>query len=254
MTIPDHNADHYIQHSSLQNSHAQEILSGLKIAPGAEVLDVGCGDGRITAELAKKAIDSHVLGIDISRSMIEFASRNFSNGHLKFQLAPIEQVTLSTFNLITSFSCFHWLKKTQDIMKKLIGSLKENGELLILTYPKESPYYQYLETALEKYPEYKHLSSNHTMLSAQEYRDFFQKNGLKILMFEEKTMFASYKDSEEIFNFIKGWVSDYIPLRGDLQEEFIRNVIEEILKDPAIQKDPTICVPYTVLTMKVQKV
>ena len=138
-------------------------------------------------------------------------------------------------------------------MHKLISSLEKDGELLILTYPKESPYYRYLETALEKYPEYKHLSANHTMLSAQEYKDFFLENQLKILKFEEKTIFAQYNSADEVFNFIKGWVSNYVPISGHLQDQFINDVIQAILNDPATQKDSMIIVPYTALTMRIQK-
>ncbi len=257
MSIPDHNAAHYAKHSSLQSGLAKDILSEFPVEPQASILDVGCGDGRITAELAMRAIKGSVIGLDVSPSMIESASAHFPEDHfpnLHFQLAPIEDAVFShPFNLITSFSCFHWLKEPKKIMQKLISLLEKNGELLILTYPKESPYYRYLERALEKYPEYKHLSANHTMLSAQEYKDFFLENQLKILKFEEKIVFAQYNNPDEIFNFIKGWVSNYIPLPGHLQDQFIHDVIQAILNDPSTQKDSMILVPYTALTMRIQK-
>ena len=257
MNTPDHNAVHYTRHSSLQNGLAKDVLSTFSVNPEASVLDVGCGDGRVTAELAMRAIKGSVIGLDASPSMIESASTNFPENHfpnLHFQLVSIEEVVFShPFNLITSFSCFHWLREPKKILQKLISSLEKDGELLILTYPKESPYYQYLESALEKYPEYKHLSANHTMLAAQEYKDFFLEKELKVLNFEEKIIFAQYNSADEIFNFIKGWVSNYVPIPGDLQDQFIDDVVQAILNDPAIQKDPMIKVPYTALTMRVQK-
>jgi trans-aconitate methyltransferase len=257
MNVPDHNADHYTKYSSLQNGHAKDILSTVHLDPEASVLDVGCGDGKITAELAMRAIKGSVVGLDASSSMIESASIHFPEDqfpNLHFQLQPIEDaVFLHPFNLITSFSCFHWLKEPKKVMQKLISCLKEGGELLILTYPKESPYYQYMERALEKYPEYKHLSSNHTMLSSRAYKDFFLENHLKILKFEEETILATYNSVDEIFNFIKGWVSNYVPIPSDLQDQFINDVIQAILDDKTTQKDSMIKVPYTALTMKVQK-
>ncbi|MBY0529442.1 MAG: methyltransferase domain-containing protein [Rhabdochlamydiaceae bacterium] len=253
----DLNADHYAKYSSLQSGHAEDILRTLRIDPHAEILDVGCGDGRNTVELAKKAIEGNVTGVDISPSMISYASKNFPEDHfpnLHFQLSSIEEAKFShPFNLITSFSCFHWLKEPKTVMQKLANCLEKNGELLILTYPKESPYYQYLEKALEKYPEFQHLSANHTMLSAQEYRDFFEEEHFRILNFTEETIFAEYKNEEEIFNFIKGWVNNYVLLPEHLQDAFIHEVIQAILDDPAIQKDPLIRVPYTALTMRIQK-
>src|SRR3989338_2430861 len=105
MTIPDHNASHYARHSSLQNSHAQDVLSNCHVSFKANVLDVGCGNGEITAELARRAIEGDVIGLDASPSMIEFASRNFPENYfpnLHFQLVPIEDAVFSRlFNLIT---------------------------------------------------------------------------------------------------------------------------------------------------------
>lgn len=257
MNNSDLNASHYTEHSSLQNNLATNIIGSLPIIPESSVLDVGCGDGRITAELARRAIKGSVIGVDASPSMIQFACEHFSEDrfpNLHFQLSSIENAIFShPFSIITSFSCFHWLKKPKEVMQKLVSYLKEGGELLILTYPKESPYYQYLEKALEKYPEYRHLSANHTMLSAQEYRDFFSDNHLRVLDFEEKTILASYGSKEEIFNFIKGWVNNYILLPDHLQDVFINDVIEAITNDPATRKDSMIVIPYTALTMRVQK-
>jgi SAM-dependent methyltransferase len=47
------------------------ILVQLELSPGARVLDVGCGPGRHTIELARRGYE--VLGIDPSRAMIEAA-------------------------------------------------------------------------------------------------------------------------------------------------------------------------------------
>ncbi len=255
MNNSDLDATHYIQHSSLQNDLATNILNSLSVNPDDKVLDVGCGDGRITVELAKRAIRGHVDGVDISPSMIQSASDRFAEfPNLHFKLSSIEDADfLESFNLITSFSCFHWLKEPQKILQKLASRLVKGGELLILTYPKESPYYRYLEMALEKYPEYKPLSANNTMLSAQEYRDFFQENHFTILQFDEQTIFAEYRNRDEIFDFIKGWVNNYVLLPPDLREQFINDVVQAILDDPTTKSNSLIKVPYTALIMKIQK-
>lgn len=154
----DLDAGYYVKHSSLQKSLAKEILDNYPMSPRAHILDVGCGDGRITAELANVANQGKVLGIDASPGMIEFASRNFPKTefpNLDFLQGMAEEVEFSQqFDLIVSFSCFHWLKDPKRAIRQLSSSLKQGGEMLILTYPKESPYYRYLQTALENYPEY----------------------------------------------------------------------------------------------------
>ena len=46
------NAQHYQQNSSFQEKCASEVLAQHQFSPTDLVLDIGCGDGKITAELA----------------------------------------------------------------------------------------------------------------------------------------------------------------------------------------------------------
>jgi trans-aconitate 2-methyltransferase len=68
------NARDYYRQSSLQHVMAEEEL-GLLTLEGTEcILDVGCGDGKITAEIATRLPRGSVLGVDPSHEMIAFAS------------------------------------------------------------------------------------------------------------------------------------------------------------------------------------
>ncbi len=52
------------------------------------VLDIGCGDGRITAEIAAKIPEGRIWGIDNSIEMIKMAQRTFpfeKYSNLKFK-------------------------------------------------------------------------------------------------------------------------------------------------------------------------
>ncbi|NJD76821.1 MAG: class I SAM-dependent methyltransferase [Candidatus Methanoperedens sp.] len=53
------------------------------------VLDIGCSDGKVTADIARKLPGGSVLGIDNSEEMICFTQKNFStetHSNLAFQL------------------------------------------------------------------------------------------------------------------------------------------------------------------------
>ena len=231
----DLRADYYEKNSSLQNNLAREVLKAYQVSPKAHILDIGCGDGKITAELAKLATKGKVLGIDSSPSMVKFASKCFPKKkfpNLDFSQKKAEKIELSQkLDLIVSFSCFHWLREPEAAFQRLSTSLKQDGELLILTYPKESPYYRYLETALEKYPDYKNLSAYHTMLSINGYQDILSRNGLEILSFQQCNFIASYNNSSEIQEFIKGWLNSYVPLPENLHQKFLRDVCQAVLDD-----------------------
>jgi trans-aconitate 2-methyltransferase len=253
----DLDAGHYVKHSSLQNSLAKKILSTYRLNPRAHILDVGCGDGRVTAELAKHVNQGKVLGIDASPGMIEFASMNYPKTkfpNLDFLQGMAEGIEfLQQFDLIVSFSCFHWLKDPKAVIRRLSSSLKPGGEMLILTYPKESPYYRYLQTALENYPEYYPLSANHAMLSASGYKKLFLKNHMQILDFQQQNLIASYNNSEEIQKYIKGWLNSYVNLPEHLHDSFLQSVSQAVFNDPTTHKGKKIGIPYTALVIKARK-
>ena len=56
----------YAQHSSLQEAMAGEVMALLNLRGNERVLDVGCGDGRLTARIAERLPDGDVLGVDAS--------------------------------------------------------------------------------------------------------------------------------------------------------------------------------------------
>ncbi len=45
----------YARHSQGQERWAKELLGLLSLKPDEDVLDIGCGDGRITAEISRLA-------------------------------------------------------------------------------------------------------------------------------------------------------------------------------------------------------
>lgn len=95
------------------------------------VIDIGCGNGRVTQEL-KKMFNGKVLGIDSSESMIKVAKQDYPDLDFKVddgeKLATVEDKTIS---LLTSFCALHWF----DYEKATISFdrvLKEGGELALL--------------------------------------------------------------------------------------------------------------------------
>ena len=60
----------YARISALQQAMATEVLALLKLNGSERVLDVGCGNGKVTAEIASRVPAGTVLGIDSSADMI----------------------------------------------------------------------------------------------------------------------------------------------------------------------------------------
>jgi trans-aconitate 2-methyltransferase len=84
--LPDWDGAEYRRVNRLQQWLADRALAGLQLAGAPSVLGIGCGDGRITAEIAARAPDAMVIGIDPSPRMISVAP---AAGRLTFQLGDV---------------------------------------------------------------------------------------------------------------------------------------------------------------------
>src|SRR5208282_3983700 len=71
------NAAEYAANSTVQQSWARELIAQLHLRGDEQVLDVGGGDGKVTAEIARAVPRGSVTGIDASPQMIEFAQHTF---------------------------------------------------------------------------------------------------------------------------------------------------------------------------------
>ena len=75
--MPRWNPSDYAAHSSAQESWARELVEKLALAGHEHVLDIGCGDGRITAGIARRVPDGRVVGADSSGEMVRHAEETF---------------------------------------------------------------------------------------------------------------------------------------------------------------------------------
>jgi len=71
----------YSKNSKLQWNIAMETIDLVQWAGSERVLDIGCGDGKITAQIASKLTRGAVLGVDISKAMIDFACSHYPQAH-----------------------------------------------------------------------------------------------------------------------------------------------------------------------------
>src|SRR5438445_12576835 len=80
-------AAEYSRRSSLQEAMAQEVLALLDLNGSERILDVGCGEGKITAEIASRGPKGSVMGVDPSHDMIRFAQDHFARANRRFVVA-----------------------------------------------------------------------------------------------------------------------------------------------------------------------
>jgi trans-aconitate 2-methyltransferase len=125
----------YARHSQGQERWARELLTLMSLRPDESVLDVGCGDGRHTAEIASLVPEGRVVGIDRSPQMIAFAKERFPSAefqNLRFVQADACALPFtSEFDVVFSNAVLHWLRDHQPVLGGTAGSLRPGGRCVL---------------------------------------------------------------------------------------------------------------------------
>src|SRR5262245_13013013 len=111
------NASDYHRHSSLQEAMAAEQLARLTLRGDERVLDVGCGDGKVTATIVERGARGSVLGVDPRGDRIAFAMDRFgatTNPNLAFTVGDARSLKYrDEFDLVISFNALHWVHEAE---------------------------------------------------------------------------------------------------------------------------------------------
>jgi len=132
------NAASYARQSALQKWLADECLAQLELAGAERVLDIGCGDGKITAGIAARLRSGSVLGIDPSTHMIDFARTQFarSQANLTFDVGDARTLAFhDAFDLIVSFNALHWVPDQRAALRGIRAALTPAGRAVLQFVP-----------------------------------------------------------------------------------------------------------------------
>ncbi|UKL14013.1 class I SAM-dependent methyltransferase [Dissulfurimicrobium hydrothermale] len=128
-------AEDYAMHSVSQQLWARELIEKIQLEGHEYVLDIGCGDGKVTAEIAKYVPKGQVVGIDNSEKMITLASNKFPISqypNLFFQ--QMDACALSfreEFDIVFSSAALHWIINHKPVLKGIYQALKPKGKAII---------------------------------------------------------------------------------------------------------------------------
>lgn len=127
--------DEYERHSTVQEDWARRCLALLRLNGDERILDIGCGDGRITAELAAMVPRESVVGIDSSPEMIAHASAKHggrTSAGPSFAVGDATRLTYSArFDLVVSFNCLHWVVDQRAVLAGVARALAPGGRTFL---------------------------------------------------------------------------------------------------------------------------
>jgi trans-aconitate 2-methyltransferase len=125
------NAEDYANNSSGQELWAKELIAKLSLNGCESVIDIGCGNGRITNTIACLLPKGDIIGIDLSENMIKLASKSYKRDNLSFYVMNATDISLEKkFDIAFSNATLHWVKNHQAVLKSLKKHLTPNAKIL----------------------------------------------------------------------------------------------------------------------------
>jgi trans-aconitate 2-methyltransferase len=182
-------ASGYAGISGLQQAMATEVLALLRLSGTERVLDVGCGNGKVTAEIASRVPNGAVLGVDSSADMIASARHEFGpevRPNLRFEVADARQLSFRReFDLVVSFNALHWVPEQEQVLRSIRSVLSSHGTAQLRLVPAGQR--KSLENVIEetrlssRWARYYHrFSDPYLHLTPEHYQALAEKNGFHI--------------------------------------------------------------------------
>ena len=123
---------------------ARGLLELLAPRPGERILDLGCGTGQLSSEIA--ATGATVMGVDRSPEMISQARHKFPT--LEFDVCDARELPFAQeFDAVFSNATLHWIPQADLVIAGIARSLKPGGRFVAEFGGKGNV--QILTTALE---------------------------------------------------------------------------------------------------------
>ena len=116
----------------------EAILERLELSGRERIVDLGCGSGENTIELARRSANGSALGIDSSPAMIHRANRLRATlapplaARLRFVVGELPgSIANDNYTLVFSNATIHWLGDHRGVFRRCFQALAQGGKLVV---------------------------------------------------------------------------------------------------------------------------
>ena len=156
---------------SMERGHrpvGEQAIARMRVTPEARVLDVGCGSGWATRQLADFAFNGRVTGIDISDEMVRLARESSkSHANVDYEVASAEQLPFADNEFTHAFSMesLYYYRDIPKALAEIHRVLKAGGLFVAVVdlYWENEATHQWIDT----------LKVPVELLSIDDYRSLF---------------------------------------------------------------------------------
>lgn len=190
MTQNTWNASFYDTKHNFVTNYGNDVIDLLQPQTHETILDLGCGSGKLTANIAKVA--QKTIGIDSSQEMINMAQKHFPAVEFHQHNAELPLPFAEQFDAIFSNAALHWMLNADAVAKNVTNSLKTGGRFVF-----EMGGHRNIATIVESIEiAAKHFGLSHLPIynyfpSIAEYATILERHGLEVryaILFDRPTL------------------------------------------------------------------
>jgi len=229
----------YARRSPAQKQWAEELIGKIALEGSERVLDIGCGDGVVTAAIAERVPLGTVVGIDSSSDMIQFASNMFPGNrypNLSFMEGDARALLFSSeFDVVFSNAALHWVNDHGPVVAGISRALRSGGRMVVQMGGKgnAAQVFEALDKLLaqSRWNEYfSNFSFHYGFYSPAEYCPWLVAAGLCPVRVELIQKDMAYPDPEGFSGWFRTtWMPYLERIPEDRQESFIRDITDQFL-------------------------
>lgn len=243
-------AERYDEVSNSQFEHGQRLVNELNIKAADQVLDIGCGTGRLTDYISKIVGDNgYVYGIDPAEYRIQVAqqkTKDNSLANISFKVGKGEDLIsfpVNSFDAVTLNMVFHWITDKKLALMEIHRILKPGGVVGLTTGDKDNPFTlkQITDKLFKQYPyagevNIENEPSKH--IAKKELEDLFKTAGYQDINISTRNTKRYFQTPQEVIDWIEtssfGNFLTHVP--GHLRTA-ARHDIEKELEKKELQKE-----------------
>jgi trans-aconitate methyltransferase len=217
--------------------YGADLISLLAPKADERILDIGCGTGHLTAQIADSG--ARVTGVDRSTDMVAAARKAYPA--LQFEVADARDLQYSNeFDAVFSNAVLHWIKEPELVVQNVSRALRPGGRFVAELGGKGN--IRKMQIAFDRVLAELHVAEPGEINpwyypSVGEYAGLLEKNGLEvrfITLFDRPTLLA---DGEAgMRNWITMFCSDFLAKVTPEQREPLFQRTEELLR-PELFRD-----------------
>lgn len=188
--------------AELQRRVGIELLSRFPLnSQSGVLLDIGCGTGFLSHQLAVSIIDHHLIALDLALPMLQTSRRNYPDMAAQYLCADAESLPLAAQSVAQIYSnlALQWAQDLEATFTGFKQVLKQDGRLTFATFGPST--LCELKSAWAEVDDYTHVN---TFRSVDEIEGFLRAAGFRNICLDRVVYKSRYSSIQSLMRELKG--------------------------------------------------